>query len=284
MDDSQQAKRPLEDKQSDRPKKRQNRSPKKEPSDAAKQAAHACLQQHPKYTTRKLDDHLTPDPTVSFFLQEEAEAMALFDASQSKVDFEKFTPKESTNSPTVNDFRSVWKVCLRVFEWSPVLLISPLNGLKYRSARTPQQSTHGPESSEPPEGPEQPDNTQDPEESRSSKDKPSEVIFAPGFSQALFTLIVHPCWEGDAVLFLLAQFTVKCRVNNQEPWPRDDLLNRVSGLRTLRSMFDDPDREPIGIAEMMNAVHNSQTEDDRTTFSRFLHFLGGQVKSTPSDN
>ncbi|KAF5585754.1 uncharacterized protein FSUBG_12343 [Fusarium subglutinans] len=49
-------------------------------------------------------------------------------------------------------------------------------------------------------------------------------------------------------------------------------------------MFDDPNREPIGIAEMMNAVHNSQTEDDRTTFSRFLHFLGGQVKSTSSDN
>ncbi|KAF5644472.1 hypothetical protein F52700_2471 [Fusarium sp. NRRL 52700] len=268
-----------------RPRKRQARAPKEEPSDAAKQAANYCLERYPKYTARKLDDHLTHDPIQTPFSQEEAEAMALFDASQSKLDFEKFNPGECIASPTTNDFKNLWKVCLRVFEWSPVLLISPLHGLKYRSARRTQQSDHGTEGSEPPDDSEQPDATQDHEQSRPSMNsKPSEVIFSPGFSTMLFTLIVHPCWEGDAVLFLLAlQFTIKCRVDNREPWPRDDLVYRVSGLRDLRSMFDDPNREPIGIAEMMNAVHNSQAEDERTTFSRFLHFLGGQVKTFPSD-
>ncbi|KAG5757430.1 hypothetical protein H9Q70_000080 [Fusarium xylarioides] len=287
MSEPQQGKRrPGAQTESDRPKKRKTRTPKAEPSDAAQTAARECLEQHPIYPGARLDDHLTSDLIAASNPEVEAEAMALFDASQSKVDYEKFRPVEGTNNPTTNDFRSLWKVCLRVFEWSPVLLISPLHGLKYRSvARRAQQSesSHGPENSEPPEDPDQTDPTQDPRPP-SKGSMPSEVIFPPDFSRILTELIVHPCWEGDAVLFLLAlQFTVKCRVNNRAPWPRDELLHRVGSLKTLRSMFDEPDREPVGIAEMFNAVHNSQAEEDRSTFSRFLRFLGSEVKSTPSD-
>ncbi|KAG7410440.1 hypothetical protein Forpe1208_v009801 [Fusarium oxysporum f. sp. rapae] len=292
MSESQQGKRrPRGQKESDRPKKRQTRAPKAPPSDAALTAARDCLEQRPIYPGRRLDGHLRPDPAVEFATlnpEEEAEAMALFDASQSKVDYEKFRPVEGTNNPTVNEFRSLWKVCLRVFDWSPVFMISPMQGLKYRSvAKGAQQSgsSHAPENPEPPEDPDQPDPTQDPEGSQPSKGtKPSEVIFPPDFSKLLAALIVHPCWEWDVVLFILAlQYTVKCRVDNREPWPHNDLLYRVSSLRTLRSMFDDPDREPVGIAEMLEAMHNSQAEGTRSRFSRFLHFLGGQVRSTPSD-
>ncbi|KAF5571340.1 hypothetical protein FPHYL_516 [Fusarium phyllophilum] len=287
MNESQHTKRhPPRETESDRPKKQQKRTPKETPSDVAQTAARNCLEQNPIYEGHLLDDHLSPDPPTTSNSVHEAEAMALFDASQSKVDFEMFRPKEGTNNPTINDFRSLWKVCLRVFEWSPVLLISPLNGLKYRSVATKaQQSTHGPESSEPADDADQSDNPQDPERSQSSKGKrPSGAIFSPDFSRILTALIVHPCWEGDVVLFILAlQFTVKCRVDNREPWPRHDLLFRVSGLMTLRSMFDDPDRKPVRIAEMFNTVYNSQAEDNRSTFSRFLHFLGDQVKSTPND-
>ncbi|RKL01648.1 hypothetical protein BFJ71_g4975 [Fusarium oxysporum] len=292
MSESQQGKRrPRGQKESDRPRKRQTRVPKEPPSEAAMTAARECLEQRPRYPIRRLDQHLRPDPAVEFVTlnpEQEAEAMALFDASQSKVDYEKFCPAENTNNPTANEFRSLWKVCLRVFGWSPVLMISPMQGLKYRSvAKRAQQpgSSHAPENSEPPEDADQPDPIQDPERPQPSKGtKPSEVIFPPDFSKLLTALIVHPCWEWDTVLFVLAlQYTVKCRVDNREPWPHNELLYRVSSLRTLRSMFDDPDREPVRIAEMFEAMHNSQLQGTGSRFSRFLHFLGGQVKSTPND-
>ncbi|RKL46682.1 hypothetical protein BFJ72_g2424 [Fusarium proliferatum] len=214
--------------------------------------------------------------------------MALFDASQSKLDFDKFCPEEGTNNPTINDFRSLWKVCLRVFGWSPVMLISPIHGLKYRSvAKRAQQSgsTHVAGNSEPLEEPNQADPAEHLEQPRSSKgNSPSEVIFPPDFSKLLTSLIVHPCWEYDPMLFILAlQYTVKCRVDNKDPWPRAGFWHLDSSLEALVSMFNDPDREPVGVAEMLAAVQNSQAEDDRSTFMRFLHFLGGKVKATTSD-
>ncbi|KAF4958518.1 hypothetical protein FGADI_2318 [Fusarium gaditjirri] len=283
--------RRLAQNESDHPKKRQTRAPKEAPSDAAVTAANDCLEQRRKYAAWRLNDHLRPDPAVQFATlhpEVEAEAMALFDASQSKVDLEKFRPVEGTNNPTVNDFRSLWKVCLRVFGWSPVCMISPVQGLKYRSVARgvqPSDSSHAPENFESPDDPDQPDPNQDPEESQPSKGtQPSEVIFPPKFSKLLTTLIVHPCWEWDVNLFILAlQYTVKCRVDNRDPWPHDEHLDRVPILRTLRSMFDNPDREPASISEMVESLHNSLDRNARSPFFRFLHILGGQVTSTPSD-
>ncbi|SCN96725.1 uncharacterized protein FFE2_08577 [Fusarium fujikuroi] len=37
-------------------------------------------------------------------------------------------------------------------------------------------------------------------------------------------------------------------------------------------MFNGADTGPVGMAEMLNAVHNAQAEDDRSTFLRFLYF------------
>ncbi|SCN96741.1 uncharacterized protein FFE2_08584 [Fusarium fujikuroi] len=292
MNESQQGKRrPQEQEESNRAKKRQTKAPKVPPRDAALEAARECLEARPIYSRGRLSDHMRPDPAVEFATSNpevEAEAMALFDAAQSKVDFERFRPQEGINNPTINDFRSLWKVCLRVFDWSPVMLISPLQGLKYRSvARRAQKSGSTPVlgASEPPGDPNQADSAENLEQPQASKgNMPSEVIFPPDFSRILTALIVHPCWRYDHVPFILAlQYTVKSRVDNREPWPCSDLLYYTESLRVLRSMFDEPDREPIGITEMLNAVQNSQAEDDRSTFLRFLHFLGGKVKSTPSD-
>ncbi|KAG4259206.1 hypothetical protein FPRO04_07509 [Fusarium proliferatum] len=246
MNESHQRKRlPQEQEQSNRPQKRQNKAP-KTPKEAPRGAA------------------------------------------LSKLDFDKFCPEEGTNNPTINDFRSLWKVCLRVFGWSPVMLISPIHGLKYRSvAKRAQQSgfTHVTVNSEPLEEPYQADPAEHLEQPQSSKgNSPSEVIFPPDFSRLLTSLIVHPCWEYDPMLLILAlQYTVKCRVDNKDPWPRAGFWHLDTSLEALVSMFNDPDREPVGVAEMLAAVQNSQAEDGRSTFMRFLHFLGGKVKSTTSD-
>ncbi|SCV54032.1 uncharacterized protein FFB14_13434 [Fusarium fujikuroi] len=290
----QRKRRPQQQEESNRPSKRQTKTPKtpkEAPRDAALVAAQQCLDERPVYSDCRLDDHIRPDPDVEFatsYPEEEAEAMALFDASQSKLDFEKFCPEEGTNNLTINDFRSLWKVCLRVFGWSPVMLISPIHGLKYRSvAKRSQQSgpTHVAVNSEPLEEPYQADPAEHLEQPRSSKgNSPCEVIFPPDFSRLLTSLIIHPCWEYDPMLLILAlQYTVKCRVDNKDPWPRAGFWHLDSRLEALVSMFNDPDRGPLGVAEMLAAVQNSQAEDGRSTFMRFLHFLGGKVKSTTSD-
>ncbi|SCN96783.1 uncharacterized protein FFE2_08597 [Fusarium fujikuroi] len=102
MNESHQRKRrPQEQEESNRPNKRQTKTPKtpkEAPRDAALAAARQCLDERPVYSDYRLDDHIRPDPDVEFaasYPEEEAEAMALFDASQSKLDFDKFCPEEA---------------------------------------------------------------------------------------------------------------------------------------------------------------------------------------------
>ncbi|KAF5719400.1 hypothetical protein FGLOB1_1181 [Fusarium globosum] len=187
--------RPQEQEESNRPNKRQTKTPKapktpkEAPRDAALAAAQQCLDERPAYSDCRLDDHIRPDPDVEFaasYPEEEAEATALFDASQSKLDFDKFCPEEGTNNPTINDFRSLWKVCLRVFGWSPVMLISPIHGLEYRSVTKRAQqsgSTHVAADSESYEQPNRANPAEHLEQPQSSKGNSlSEVIFPPDFT------------------------------------------------------------------------------------------------------
>jgi hypothetical protein len=234
---------------------------------------------------------MRPDPAADFaaqFPEIESEAMRLYDASESKVDYEKFNPRENTNSPTVNEFKSLWKVCLRVFDLSPVMMLSPIHGLKYRSVvrqNTQQsESSQAHQRSESLDDPEQSESTQAPGQSKPSKAKPSEVIFSPDFCRYLTTLIVHPCWQCDHVPFILAlQYTVKCRIDNRAPWPSTELADVDPSLKALRDMFDNPNREPDSIKDMFKHARDTHIEGENTIFSDFLHFIGDLVHQTPSD-
>ncbi|KAF9770851.1 hypothetical protein IL306_011540, partial [Fusarium sp. DS 682] len=241
------------------PKKRPTKPP---ASDQAKAAARECLERYRELQDDQVDLIMHPDPAVDFAAQRpeiEAEAVRLYDASNSKIDLGDFNPPASTNSPKVNNFRWLWKVCLRVFNRSPVKLISPINGMKYRTVLPPGSR-------------------------QDAATRPSEVIFSPDFSSQFTDLIVHPCWESGSVTFILAlQFTVKCRTDNRAPWPSKKHADFDPTLTAIREMFDNLDGEADSLEEMFERARDSQPEGTTSTFSDFLHFLGGQVKRTPTD-
>ncbi|KAF5975504.1 hypothetical protein FBULB1_7320 [Fusarium bulbicola] len=92
--------------------------------------------------------------------------------------------QESGHSQAKLILLKLFKVCLRVFEISPIRFLSLSYGLEYQGERG------------------------------------SSAIFSKAFSNELTGLIVHPAFNGKKdALAIVIQYAVICRINNRRSWP-----------------------------------------------------------------
>ncbi|KAH7210901.1 uncharacterized protein BKA55DRAFT_744312 [Fusarium redolens] len=182
------------------------------------------------------------------------EGMRLWNASQTKKDFDDFDPAVITEAS--ENYKTVWRVCLRVFWSTPNEILSLREGLRYRP--TPPASV-----------------------------KASHVVFSPKFSRLFAELVVHPCWEGRSNLFIMAiQYTVKVRVDSRTSWPNADILHFLScpALKALSRWSFRLEEVAISLHEMHRQAREAQTEAPPSEFSNFLYFLGEIASMSPSSD
>ncbi|KAF4990316.1 hypothetical protein FGRMN_8545 [Fusarium graminum] len=188
----------------------------------------------------------------SDIVQGEAEleqlAMSLYNASEEKAEYD----QASFGSTAANcqRFRTLWKVCLRVFHCSPMLLISPANGLRY----WPSQGQGGRQG--------------------------SKILYSVDFSLAFTALTVHPCWECDEGRLVAAlQYALRCRMNRCEPWPERTAARylRCPALTIMSNMT----RQACDQYESIHAMHLEARrkcgDQQPSVLSDFLKHLGDIV-------
>ncbi|RYC85596.1 hypothetical protein BFJ63_vAg11566 [Fusarium oxysporum f. sp. narcissi] len=244
-------KRTHESQQSSRPRKKPEKEAKTPVSDLALRIARNCLDERPPITIDKINEVMRPSPAVDFANRRpeiEEGAMKLYNASNEKEDYDNFDPEK--NTPVVKEFKALWKVCLRLWEISPTVLISPMCGLRYFPA-TPKRGGRA-----------------------------NQAVFSPEFSKLFAELIPHPCWNFEHERFLLAlQYVVKCRVDNRSPWPHKDAKEReCPAIEALFNMFDESGYGEMSLHEMHKSARESVVGDRVSGFSDFLYFIGQKVK------
>ncbi|KAF5546392.1 hypothetical protein FMEXI_5653 [Fusarium mexicanum] len=183
------------------------------------------------------------------------ELLRIWNDSQTKRDLDDFDSAVTTEAS--EGLKTVWKACLRVFWKTPHEILSPNNQLRYRPTPSPGMEA-------------------------------SHVVFTPMFSRLFAELAVHPCWEGNVNLLIMAfQYTVKVRVDNRSPWPVTDALpdhvRNCSALGALSEMlFGDEPTATANIQEMHILAREAQREAPPSEFSEFLVFLGQIARMYPS--
>ncbi|RKL01730.1 hypothetical protein BFJ71_g5059 [Fusarium oxysporum] len=243
--------RPQGEKESSRQRRKPQAKEKTPVSERALGIAQSCLDARPQLPPEKLREIMRPDPAVDFANNRpdiEEGAMKLYNASNEKEDYENFDPEK--NTPVVKEFKALWKVCLRLWEISPTVLISPMCGLRYFPANPKRGG------------------------------RANQAVFSPEFSKLFAELIPHPCWNFEHERFLLAlQYVVKCRVDNRSPWPHKDAKEReCPAIEALFNMFDESGYGEMSLHEMHKSARESVVGDRVSGFSDFLYFIGQKVK------
>jgi hypothetical protein len=140
----------------------------------------------------------------------------------------------------------LWKTCLRVFRYSPNVLLSVINHLQY-----------------------------------GGKNKQvGNAIISTGFSKLLSSLIVHPVWDCNyRKLRAALQFTVSCRIESDHPWPaRRDTFD-CHALELLWERFDE--LEPGSVSEKLRqAIALTPFEEE---FPAFLLTISQHVSQKATD-
>ncbi|KAF4443978.1 hypothetical protein F53441_11273 [Fusarium austroafricanum] len=96
-------------------------------------------------------------------------------------------PPRGFKSNQHNPFLNLFKVCMRLYQTTPVALFSPIFRLRYHSL------------------------------SRRSNDNP--WIYSNNFCNTLTSILVHPCWGTDRDWVIIAlTWTVICRLDDRKPW------------------------------------------------------------------
>ncbi|KAF5702113.1 hypothetical protein FMUND_13608 [Fusarium mundagurra] len=120
----------------------------------------------------------------------------------------------------------------------------------------------------------------------------SHVVYTPKFSRLFAELAVHPCWEGNPKLLVMAiQYTVKVRVDDRSLWPVIDALPdhvyNCPALDAVFEMFYDHEGEivaPASLQQMHLQARDALTEAAPCEFSDFLVFLGQIARIYPSSD
>ncbi|KAF4342770.1 hypothetical protein FBEOM_3292 [Fusarium beomiforme] len=149
--------------------------------------ARRMLETNPRLTRHEGEDErefyrkLVFWPEGSVFSGDEKDILEEWDESIQKPESSKFS--RGSHSPLAN----VWRVCLRLYRISPVILWSPLHGLQYQPATASAQAY--------------------------------KTIPSGTFCSKLLALLVHPCWDGEIKDFCCAlQWTIICRIDDRRPW------------------------------------------------------------------
>ncbi|KAF5668069.1 hypothetical protein FHETE_5335 [Fusarium heterosporum] len=183
----------------------------------------------------------------------EKRAMDLYEKSVEKAELD--IANFEANAANMIRYKGLWKTCIRVLHFTPTELFSPVTGLR-----------HVPSHKGPIAG--------------------SFLVFSEAFSKLLTALIVHPFWQFERNLLVLAiQYIVKCRVQNCDPWPEKELAQpaKCPAFRALRRMFRGVKVQRTSIHEMHKLARRS-IEKSPSTFSNFLVQLGDMVTPVADDN
>ncbi|KAF4446217.1 hypothetical protein F53441_10102 [Fusarium austroafricanum] len=112
---------------------------------------------------------------------------------------------------------TLWKTCARVLSTSPVMLISPLQHLRYQET--------------------------------DSSGKANDTIYSPKFCNALTVLIVHRYFAGKSEKLVRAlQYAVACRIDDRAVWPHEHYRGGRSKALGLLS-------EELGDTEAQSPIH-----------------------------
>ncbi|KAJ4251900.1 hypothetical protein NW762_011197 [Fusarium torreyae] len=218
----------------------------------AAQQAQACLRVRSELDEDEIEEIPRPDiPMLDQLLTPEVEeiSMAAWNESPEKASYQAL----DFTTHTRIDLRDLWKVSLRVFQYSPVVLISTVNQLKYQPV--------------------------------DNNGLASQYIFSRTFCHTLASLITHPCWNWEPREFILAlQYTVKCRLNDHHPWPASTHDYPCPALETLRSMFDDVTDEHASLPDMHISARQCLFDEEPSPFSDFLLHIGETVRQTTFTN
>ncbi|KAM0288259.1 hypothetical protein ACHAO9_007163 [Fusarium lateritium] len=226
-----------------------------QPNASAVELAKACLEEKPALGEGELEGiscnrfkHV-PDRRSR---EIDEQANILWENSVEKADFDQCDFE--SNTPATRAFTALWKVCLRVFNISPLTLISPAVGIRYAPA-TGRGAKPG-----------------------------SQIVFSRDFSQLLAALIVHPGLRRNALMFSMAlQYAVKRRVDNRDAWPTKSLVIQCPAILALRQASHADDTGSTSIHEIHLGVRRNDRIDP-TPFSDFLIHLGSMVKKKADDD
>ncbi|KAF5714030.1 hypothetical protein FMUND_7627 [Fusarium mundagurra] len=141
------------------------------------------------------------------------------------------------------------KVCLRVFQMSPIRFLSFSHGLEYQG------------------------------------DRGSSATFSKAFSNELDGLIIHPAFDGKKeTLAIVIQYAVICRINNRRPWPNTASTPNCPALAKMAEVLKTSES-----GEFEDSVHRTHTDARRecgkggkkpSKLSDLMHAVGETVKES----
>ncbi|KAI1058938.1 hypothetical protein LB507_004055 [Fusarium sp. FIESC RH6] len=201
--------------------------------------ASACLEACPRLTETDMEEI----PGMS-------ETWVLDPSQQSELERLLEDTDEMHNLDTVVncvDLRILWKTCLRVFRYSPNVLLSVINHLQYGGKNT----------------------------------RTGNAMFSSPFSKLLSSLIVHPVWDCNyRKLRVALQFVVMCRIESGERWPSQGDTFDCRALELLRERFDELDPGIIS-DKLRQAIALTPFQEE---FPAFLLTMSQHVNQNATDS
>ncbi|TVY63822.1 hypothetical protein Focb16_v014389 [Fusarium oxysporum f. sp. cubense] len=161
--------------------------------------------------------------------------------------------KESTknlNSPQYASLFKLFRISLRLFKTAPNAIISPLFGLRYQAV--------------------------------SKNSLSNEWVMSMTFCEQLMKLMVHPCWEQDRELLVLAlQWTVICRLDSRRRWLSGGFPKPCPVLQPLFEEIQDYKAKRLSLSyhEMHEQARDHAIREGKSPseFSDLLYQVGEAV-------
>ncbi|KAF5644490.1 hypothetical protein F52700_2489 [Fusarium sp. NRRL 52700] len=218
------------------------------PEDAvSRQTARTMLRDHRSLKVDRKDERgfyrdLIEKPIDNWSAEDEAAVVSDWNQSEAKSRSQNFTPQHTHLIRT-------WKISLRLYQKTPVTILSLYNSLRYQPVSTSNNAI--------------------------------EEIYSGTFCCELSKLMVHPCFEQKMTLLTTALgWTVICRLDDRRLWG----LNRTYGCPALKILSKaieecEGSRMRLSLHEMHETAREAAFEQrtEPSVFSTLLCNIGKAV-------